>query len=179
MTNSKAGAGEQKAQEQRDEQFPPYVTVSTSPEALGAAVSAWIRRGYEVWGGPVGCEGQLTQALIRADVAPERRLMAGPSECSGSPSLPGVLPGAANEARGMRPRERGLKSPDDDILERDIEELGLKTRSFNCLRAHDIRTVKELVRLTTSQLLEMQNLGAKSLADIIGALGRFGYWPRG
>ena len=161
-------------QERREEQSPPYLCVSAPPGELGAQVSAWIRRGYEVWGAPVGVEGRITQALIRPGVAPERRRETGSPELLSGVSPPGALSGPAPATAAMGPRESALGSPGADILERPIVELELSTRSFNCLRAHNIHRLKDLVQCTESQLLDMQNLGKRSLADITAALERLG-----
>ncbi|MDA8348457.1 MAG: hypothetical protein M0038_06595 [Pseudomonadota bacterium] len=166
---SRRKATERKALDQGETENLLYVIVTAPPSEIGRQVSAWIMRGYEVWGAPLVCGEQLSQALVRADVVSERRLTTGSSECSSRPSPPCAPSGAATGPRGIAP-----ESPMADILDLPITGLELSTRSLNCLRAYDIHNLKDLVQCTESQLLEMQNLGKKSLADIITALGRLG-----
>ena len=164
-------------QERREEQSPPYLCVSAPPGELGAQVSAWIRRGYKVLGAPVCVEGGIAQALIHPGMMPERQGGTGSPELSNGASPPAALPGPARATAAMGPQESALGSPWADILDRSIEGLGLSTRSLNCLRAHNIHKLKDLVQCTESQLLNMQNLGKRSLADITAALGRLGLKP--
>ncbi len=144
-----------------------YAIVTAPARELGARVSEWIRCGYEIWGPPLVCGEQFSQAVVRAGVTAGGRSPGDPSQCSGSLSLLS----AQAEAVGAT---GALGSPEDELLERPVVELELSTRSHNCLRAYGIRTLKDLVQCTEAQLLSMQNLGRKSLADITCALGRLG-----
>lgn len=58
-------AERREAAEQFEAQNPPYTTVAAAPDEHGAAVSAWIRRGYLPWGPPLVCGERIAQALIR------------------------------------------------------------------------------------------------------------------
>jgi DNA-directed RNA polymerase subunit alpha len=62
---------------------------------------------------------------------------------------------------------------DDDIhrlLDKSIEELELSVRSFNCLEAASIKTIRDLVQKTESEMLKYRNFGRKSLSEIKGIL---------
>ena len=62
----------------------------------------------------------------------------------------------------------------DPITEKGIEELGLPTRAYNCLKSKNINTIEELVQKTDAELFRIKYLGRKSFAKIKDALKRFG-----
>ena len=59
------------------------------------------------------------------------------------------------------------------IDDRSISALELTVRTENCLRAENIKTVKELAFISDAQLLKMPNMGRKSLREIRFALSDF------
>lgn len=52
------------------------------------------------------------------------------------------------------------------ILEKNIEELELTVRSYNCLKRATIHTVQDLIAKTEDDMLKVRNLGQKSLDEI-------------
>lgn len=69
------------------------------------------------------------------------------------------------------------RSPDSDIqrlLDKSIEELELSVRSFNCLEAAQIKTIRDLVQKTESEMLKYRNFGRKSLSEIKAILKDMG-----
>ncbi|GAB6099873.1 DNA-directed RNA polymerase subunit alpha [Halanaerocella petrolearia] len=54
----------------------------------------------------------------------------------------------------------------NEILETTIEELDLSVRSSNCLKRAGIDTVEELTSTTENELMQIRNLGKKSLQEI-------------
>ena len=52
------------------------------------------------------------------------------------------------------------------VLETTIEELELSVRSSNCLKRAGINDVGELVEKTEDDLMNVRNLGKKSLQEI-------------
>lgn len=63
----------------------------------------------------------------------------------------------------------GEATADSDIqrlLDKSIEELELSVRSFNCLEAAQIKTIRDLVQKTESEMLKYRNFGRKSLSEI-------------
>src|SRR5690606_42058931 len=60
-------------------------------------------------------------------------------------------------------------SPTDAALAADlalpIEELNLTVRSYNCLKREGIHTVGELVSRSEQDLLDIRNVGAKSIEE--------------
>jgi DNA-directed RNA polymerase subunit alpha len=60
-------------------------------------------------------------------------------------------------------------SPDalmHEKLDKSIEELELSVRSYNCLEAAGIKTIRDLVQKTESDMLKYRNFGRKSLNEI-------------
>jgi DNA-directed RNA polymerase subunit alpha len=60
-------------------------------------------------------------------------------------------------------------SPDAALhekLDKSIEELELSVRSYNCLEAAGIKTIRDLVQKTESEMLKYRNFGRKSLNEI-------------
>jgi len=51
-------------------------------------------------------------------------------------------------------------------LNRSVEELELSVRSYNCLQKANIKTIRELVSKTDSEMLKTRNFGRKSLNEI-------------
>lgn len=76
-------------------------------------------------------------------------------------------------ARELNVEAEGIEigpSPTDQALAEDlalpIEELGLLSRSYNCLKREGIHTVGELVARSEADLLDIRNFGAKSITEI-------------
>lgn len=68
-------------------------------------------------------------------------------------------------------------SSDSDIqrlLDKSIEELELSVRSFNCLEAASIKTIRDLVQKSESEMLKYRNFGRKSLSEIKAILKDMG-----
>ncbi|MDX1972738.1 MAG: DNA-directed RNA polymerase subunit alpha [Candidatus Sumerlaeia bacterium] len=59
------------------------------------------------------------------------------------------------------------------ILDKSIEELELSVRSFNCLEAAGIKTIRDLVQKSESEMLKYRNFGRKSLSEIKAILKSF------
>jgi DNA-directed RNA polymerase subunit alpha len=62
----------------------------------------------------------------------------------------------------------------DNSLMRNVDELELSVRSYNCLKNADIKTLGELVSKTEPEMLKTKNFGRKSLNEIKEILGRMG-----
>lgn len=58
------------------------------------------------------------------------------------------------------------QKPEPKKVDRPIESLGLSTRSLNGLKRFGIQTVEQLLENTEQQILDVPNLGAKSIEDI-------------
>jgi DNA-directed RNA polymerase subunit alpha len=69
-----------------------------------------------------------------------------------------ALLGLEGDAEGVAPIQA--------ILDKSIEELELSVRSFNCLEAAGIKTIRDLVQKTESEMLKYRNFGRKSLSEI-------------
>ena len=62
----------------------------------------------------------------------------------------------------------------EEKLEKSIEELELSVRSYNCLEAAGIKTIRDLVQKTESEMLKYRNFGRKSLTEIKSILHEMG-----
>ena len=60
----------------------------------------------------------------------------------------------------------------DDRLELSLSEIDLIVRTVNCLEDEGIFTVQDLLNCTPERLLEIQNLGEKTLETVYGALAK-------
>ena len=68
----------------------------------------------------------------------------------------------ALEAAADVPRSGAL----NENLDKSVEELELSVRSYNCLKNANIRTIRELVQKTETDMLKTKNFGRKSLNEI-------------
>jgi len=62
----------------------------------------------------------------------------------------------------------------EEKLDKSIEELELSVRSYNCLEAAGIKTIRDLVQKTESEMLKYRNFGRKSLSEIKSILKEMG-----
>ncbi|MBK9388470.1 MAG: DNA-directed RNA polymerase subunit alpha [Planctomycetes bacterium] len=72
-------------------------------------------------------------------------------------------------AMGLRPAEaekNSEKSSLDRLLDQPVEILGLSVRAKNCLDSDSIRTLRDLVRNTESDLMAIRNFGQTSLIEV-------------
>ncbi|CAN5380003.1 DNA-directed RNA polymerase subunit alpha [soil metagenome] len=60
------------------------------------------------------------------------------------------------------------------LLDKSIEELELSVRSFNCLEAASIKTIRDLVQKSEGEMLKYRNFGRKSLSEIKAILKEMG-----
>ncbi len=67
----------------------------------------------------------------------------------------------------------------DNRLELSLSEVDLVVRTVNCLEDHGIFTVEDLLNSTPKQLLEIPNLGEKTLETIYMALEKIGFYRPG
>jgi len=66
------------------------------------------------------------------------------------------------------------EKPQNTKLDKKIETLNLKARSYNCLKRAQINTIGELIQKTPEEMMKMKNLGHKSLKQIIQSLAELG-----
>ncbi|HDP68228.1 MAG TPA: DNA-directed RNA polymerase subunit alpha [Candidatus Marinimicrobia bacterium] len=70
------------------------------------------------------------------------------------------------------PRE----APDEEVirirnlLKKSVDEMELSVRSYNCLKANNIRTIADLVSKEESEMLKFKNFGRKSLNELMAKL---------
>ena len=52
------------------------------------------------------------------------------------------------------------------LLKTPLNDLDLSVRAYNCLKAADVRSLGDLVRLEISDMMKFRNFGKKSLAEL-------------
>jgi len=52
------------------------------------------------------------------------------------------------------------------LLKTNLNDLDLSVRAYNCLKAADVRSLGDLVRLEISDMMKFRNFGKKSLAEL-------------
>ncbi len=62
----------------------------------------------------------------------------------------------------------------EQVLSKQIEDLDLSVRSFNCLKRAGISTVGDLINKTPDEMMRVRNLGKKSLEEVIAKLAEYG-----
>ena len=83
-----------------------------------------------------------------------------------------------NLSETIRGMENILNKTEDDkqqqILKMVIEEMDLSVRSYNCLKRANIHTVEDLTKKSEDDMLNVRNLGRKSLDEVINKLHSYG-----
>lgn len=62
----------------------------------------------------------------------------------------------------------------DELLEKDIGEMELSIRSYNCLKRAGINTIGDLCSKSFEDMMRVRNLGRKSLEEVIDRLNYLG-----
>ena len=55
---------------------------------------------------------------------------------------------------------------DDSELDKQVEDLDLSVRSYNCLKRAGIHSVRQLVDFSENDLLNIRNFGVKSIEEV-------------
>lgn len=76
---------------------------------------------------------------------------------------------------GFPSEERGLKVD----LDMPIEELGLSTRPYNCLKREKINTLSKLINCSEHDLTGMKNFGTRSIKEVKEKLKELGFSLKG
>lgn len=74
---------------------------------------------------------------------------------------------------GGDPRRGGGRPVIQD--ERPVEDLELTVRSYNCLKREGVDTIGQLATMTEEELMNIRNLGMKSVDEIRSKLSEIGY----
>jgi DNA-directed RNA polymerase subunit alpha len=61
-----------------------------------------------------------------------------------------------------------------NLLKMKVDELELSVRSSNCLKAAEIKTLRDLIQKTEADMLKYRNFGRKSLSELQGILEKLG-----
>lgn len=79
-----------------------------------------------------------------------------------------------NEAEGIEIGPAPVEAAAPTELATPIEELDLSVRSYNCLKRENINYVNELVALSEQQLMNIRNIGQKSVDEVKDKLEELG-----
>ena len=86
----------------------------------------------------------------------------------------GVLAGESIDVPGTEPAEIAETDDAGGILDQPISVLDLSVRARNCLDSENVRSVRQLVKMTEQELLELRNFGQTSLKEVKKKLGEHG-----
>jgi DNA-directed RNA polymerase subunit alpha len=75
-----------------------------------------------------------------------------------------VAPEPPKPSKEKSPEDTRTK--EDENLNKNVDDLELSVRAFNCLKASGIKTIRELVLKTEPEMLKYRNFGRKSLNEI-------------
>ena len=71
-----------------------------------------------------------------------------------------------------------LTREQEAMLEWGLYEIGLSERTVNHLHGIDVFTVEQLLLTPRSRLLEIDNVGEKTLKEIFACLAKYGWKPQ-
>lgn len=80
-----------------------------------------------------------------------------------------------NGYEGPRPEARSRVGRAVINDERPVEDLELTVRSYNCLKREGVDTIGQLATMTEEELMNIRNLGMKSVDEIRSKLIEYGY----
>ena len=66
------------------------------------------------------------------------------------------------------------QTDDNTELDKQIEDLDLSVRSYNCLKRAGIHSVRQLVEFSENDLLNIRNFGVKSIEEVKDKLESMG-----
>ena len=66
------------------------------------------------------------------------------------------------------------QTDDNSELDKQIEDLDLSVRSYNCLKRAGIHSVRQLVEYSENDLLNIRNFGVKSIEEVKDKLESMG-----
>ena len=105
-------------------------------------------------------------AIILACVGVSARTIAAAAEESADTQT-GAL---GEESVEVAPTDQDAVAPEGQEsnaeLDKQIEDLDLSVRSYNCLKRAGIHSVRQLVEFSENDLLNIRNFGAKSIEEV-------------
>lgn len=67
----------------------------------------------------------------------------------------------------------------DSILDTPLEGLGLSTRSYNCLKRANIKTLGDITKLYLYELKAIRNVGGNAYEEIVDTVKKYGVTFKG
>jgi len=86
----------------------------------------------------------------------------------------GVLVGESIEVSSAVPAVTAEPGEPGGIQEQSIAVLNLSVRARNCLDSENVRTVRQLMKMSEQELLELRNFGQTSLKEVMKKLAEHG-----
>ncbi len=80
----------------------------------------------------------------------------------------------SEDAKNAEVMVEKTESKSEKNLDKNIDELELSVRSFNCLKRANIDTVEQLCSKTQEEMMKVRNLGRKSLDEVVAKLKELG-----
>lgn len=74
------------------------------------------------------------------------------------------------------PTAMEIEEQEDDYSDIGIETLNLSVRSYNCLKRANKNNIKDLLNMTTEELMGIKNFGKKSAEEVIKILNEKGFY---
>ncbi|MBQ4290646.1 MAG: DNA-directed RNA polymerase subunit alpha [Clostridia bacterium] len=110
-----------------------------------------------------GSVSPTAAAVVAARIMKEHFLLiTGLSGVADDPDIPGIV-------------VKGEEAARIEALDMRIEDLDLSVRSYHCLKRTGIQTVLELTQKTESEMLQIKNLGKKSIDEIRNKILSLGF----
>lgn len=69
----------------------------------------------------------------------------------------------------------GKKKEEAKRQDRNLDDLDLSVRTYNCLKRRGIKTLDDLLKMSQEEIMHIRNLGKKSYREIINRLYELGY----
>jgi DNA-directed RNA polymerase subunit alpha len=162
------GQGYARAEQNKSEADPIGVI------AIDSLFSPVQRVNYRVSEARAGARTDLdslsVEVLTDGRIAPREALQQAAGQLV---EIMGIFTEGYESSGGGEPR----KSPGRPVVtdERPIEELELSVRSYNCLKREGVDTIGQLATMTEEELINIRNLGMKSVDEIRSKLTEYGY----
>ena len=132
------------------------------------AVRAWCRRNHvakDAKGSFAISESQKS-AIYQHYLGVERKQVSQPAKASCETCETALI--------AMLQGELDRKSEQLAVKDKQIEDLDLSVRSYNCLKRASIHSVRQLVEFSENDLLNIRNFGVKSIEEVKDKLESMG-----
>src|SRR5215211_8627416 len=149
-------------------------TSRASPRAVNSIFSPVQRVNYSVSETRAGARTDLDS--LRIEVFTDGRIRPRQAVQEAARQLMDILELFTNGYEGpSRAEARNRVGRPVITDERPVEDLELTVRSYNCLKREGVDTIGQLATMTEEELMNIRNLGMKSVDEIRSKLLEYGY----